>query len=752
MRYVLWAIVAVLFVAVVMAGQVWFSKPIDVDQPQGPSGGASTGTVGSFATRSGPAAHPATSFSLAPGLRRQAASQARSLETVLRHCQNITRNIKGPGMDARRRAALRRYEGKLLLARWIDTAPQLYRESLRQWIRNKQYAAVATAAFSPRRRERAAAIDKLNLIGDRCSTWLLDSLLVDGSRYVRLKALNVFWTRRPDALGVKLLFWMATCTGYAPFDLASGRYGWHVPAAAALSRWQVEFHGKSVTAVGGSRTVINFSDQHRACQILLRWHPRSLGKWLVKALTYGMPDVGASDYVVNFSHSARFFIQNWNNYRSLFEMAPPPAAASYLLGFLEGPENGMNPSIILGRQYYSNAFTEVLWLLLVDEHLNPTHFGLVTVSQGASHAPRVKRFIYAGQQALAIRRIKIWCNEHGIEAASAAAPPPNGAVSSPVIWAGVVKQWPGLFSLKCGMINWYRWALRRPAKSQKKILTWGARGSVILDVSLAFSQEGRSQLYAAYALPPPNGAAEMRALAHLIDGQSQAASLAAMNLFWKRRPDAVIVRALWRRATLREIPPWLPKRAGSPLTWTLHFRRRKLIIYKQIQGVTPDHTGTAIPSNSRRASYILVRWRPRGIQSRLITAAKLLAHSDIGPFSHAYGPEGRVGQNMILVSRCGTDARLVPYLLADLQIKKPVAATFGFAGQMFYPDEITDPLVILCNLAGRRPEQFGLHRFPPNLPAQPLEWDFTNKADESVSVVAMEKYWAARGIYAAKIK
>ncbi|MHB1766992.1 MAG: hypothetical protein ACYCUV_03980 [Phycisphaerae bacterium] len=754
MRYILWSIVALLLLAVAMIGQVWLSNPATMGRPQWRAGDVVVGRVGHIAMRHAPSAvRPETPFSMSSALRRQAASEAKSLEVVFRQCRKITRNIKGPGRDARRRAALRRYEGKLVLARWIDTAPKSYRKSLRQWVLHKHYAQVATAAFSPRRRERAGAVDKLQLINDKCSTWLLDALLMDDSRYVRLKALNAFWARGPDALGVRTLFWMAACTGYVPFDLGSGTFAWHLPTGRVPSTWLVDFHGKSVAAVGGTRTVVYPTDQRRACQILLHWQPQSLGKWLVKALTYGMTAVREWNFGVNSARSTGLCIQNWNNYRSLFESEPPPAAAPYLLGMLEGLGSDMNESLVQGQKYYSNAFTEPLCLLFVDEHLNPTHFGLVTVPQGSWHGVSVPRFIYPGQQALAINYMKECCHKRGIPAAHVSIDSPNPTSFAPVILAFALKQLPGLFGLKCGLINWYRWALHRPARSQSRMLDWGSKRSAILYVSMVFSREGKSQLCAAYALQLFKSSEEMRILAHLLDGNNQAASLAAMNVFWKVRPDAVVARAIWRRATVRDIPPWLPKRANSPLTWTFNFHQRQLIIYKQIQGVAPDESGTVILHHSRAASELLVRWRPKGIESRLISAAKSVAQTDTGPLSHALGPDGKVGQNLILICRRYAGTRLVPYLLTDLKMTSHGNWFFGpFEGKTGYADERTDPLVMLCNLAGKKPEKFGLQRPAINEPVQPLQWDSASKTDEDAGIAAMEKYWAARGIYAAKLR
>ncbi len=91
MRYILWSIVALLLLAVAMIGQVWLSNPATMGRPQWRAGDVVVGRVGHIAMRHAPSAvRPETPFSMSSALRRQAASEAKSLEVVFRQCRKIT--------------------------------------------------------------------------------------------------------------------------------------------------------------------------------------------------------------------------------------------------------------------------------------------------------------------------------------------------------------------------------------------------------------------------------------------------------------------------------------------------------------------------------------------------------------------------------------------------------------------------------------------------------------------------------------
>ncbi|MGC8624763.1 MAG: hypothetical protein ACP5VQ_05805 [Phycisphaerae bacterium] len=299
---------------------------------------------------------------------------------------------------------------------------------------------------------------------------------------------------------------------------------------------------------------ISFNDQRRATRILLHWHPASLGDLLVNALRNGVsPSAGMIAFVTELSAESPL-VQNWSNYRTLFLAIRPPAAVPYLLGILNNPGSAMMLTPIQGRPYYCNNQTNPLFLLAVDEHLNPTHFGLVTVAQGPGRFPCVVRCLYEGQEAEAIKQMRRLCRAKGIRAAHIPAAPAGTWNGSPAVPAPAMQRLPKLPELRCGLIAWYRWGLHLPPDVQTSMLKWGSRTGHIGAVALAFSAKGIDRTCGAYMIQRLSGPFAQRVLARLINDPSGAVRLAAMSVFWKRQPDAVVTDALWRRAVTREFP------------------------------------------------------------------------------------------------------------------------------------------------------------------------------------------------------
>ena len=520
-----------------------------------------------------------------PGGNQAAAQIDRTAELrkLFTQCDKWISTATAPKAAARRH--LRFMQGELRWERWLSTLPANRRAELIAFASDVPTHSWIYGVFSPSRRDRAMVADRLTAISGKSSLILLDTLLLDPSRYVRLHAMNAFWTRCPDRAGTAELFWMAVEAHSGRdylFDSTARR--WMAAPTGKPPVVKVRFHGRrlAVPRVERKKRVFPAADADRATAILQHWHPPGLNRLLLQALRV---EVGAQTWDANGIDPlpGGNEVCDEINFIELLRHPTPPWAAGYLLQLINKSRDGdghdsarwVNPQ---GRYYFVDASTRPLWMMIIAAGMNPTHFGLVLVPR--RHPRRMQICaISETQQHAAIDKMRAWCRSREIKP-TAVKLPARSANGIPVQAVSSRHRF-GLFELRYGLISWIRWAESLPQRQRQQMLAWGRQSDNIEQAAMAFAPSSSAQMEAARILAGDRGTAPRLILDRLARSMVPAVRLTAINACPTRHPRADAQTILLQLGIARG-SAGVPGR-DSESKWTLIYHGQRLAISKRLE-------------------------------------------------------------------------------------------------------------------------------------------------------------------------
>ncbi len=490
-----------------------------------------------------------------------------ALQTLLRRCEKIPQPPAGRAQYWRR---LRLMQGAVGWRRWLRTFSAAQREKLATAIKVAGARHLVRAVFSPARRDRAMAAAKLAAIAAPWSGALLNVLLADRSRYVRLCTMNALWRHAPDGPGTADLLWLAVETRGRTFAFHSRSRTWSPVPSQAPSVMHVRVGGSRVSvAITPSPLQETFcgADRRRAADLLIHWHSSALTGLLLRA---GHQQKSLSA-IVTVPVGSPMTLFSQSTFLRIFRRCRPAAAAPYLLRWINATGGGASVLAPQGWSYFRSSRTWPLCLLMLESGLNPAHFGIVKIGCSAAsfRAPAICEFSRR-QEAVNLARMRRWCQVRHILPAKRSLPaniPAANMMGLPADRGQKIT----LTDMELGLMGWFTWTGHLPVPQRQAMLAWGPKHVQI--AAMAFASGIKLPMTAARLLSPGTSAPAQKILLHLIRSPAEAVALGAVNAFWPHRPSAATVAAVQRLAH-----PHAHALAMAAPTWTLVYHGRRLII------------------------------------------------------------------------------------------------------------------------------------------------------------------------------
>ncbi len=614
-------------------------------------------------------------------------------------------------------AALLAAAGRVNMGRWLQRQTPSARAALLHAAANPRLHAIWNDIFSPSRKQRILAARQLRLVKGRPADWLLDALLLDDSRAVRLTAMNAFWKRPPDAQGTADLYWLAVDTrpeAAMAFDAADR--AWTLdPSPPAFV--MIRFHGQVEprTKQAGNEYFFSASDARRAADILIHWKPASLAAFFVAATVHD--DTALTPNVLPYSPPPEAhwpMVDRWDFLR-LISRCRPMGALPFFLRMMDRKQGQKMESLDWqGRRYYYNRSTDPLAMLLLTAGINPIHLGVVLTGE-RSKVTRQWAALSRRAQQHAMRVANVWCRSHGIR--GAAGPYPKAIFGRKGI--GKFEVNPSVMdlpALKLGLICFLCWAKTLPGNQAAALCRWGCDPKHIEAVSQAFAARYRTRLLGLRLIGGSTNPNAERILAHNIDSSSPTVELMAMNLFWHMPGSPAVLAALWKLATTPT--PVAERKMRSGGVWSVRFNGRFIHVARRIE--PQGGRAREIGQNSHLAVSLLVHLNRAFVAQQLLALLSGLQQGHGGLLEIA-GEHPRRYRFVLaniheLFRRCAV-APATPALWAAigsrgraLVYRRAAATGQGETAHLRYVGCRTLPLLILCEALKQKAASFGLHR------------------------------------------
>jgi hypothetical protein len=481
-------------------------------------------------------------------------------------------------LSLRERQQLRLRQGKLNWKQWLHTLPATRQTKLTAFAARATVHPWIYSVFSPRVRDRAAAVDKLAIQPGKSKQFLLDTLLIDPSRYVRLHVMNVFWQHQSDAMGTQELFWLAVeARSNQRYVFKTVSRIWRPVPVGKVPEVKVRFESNrvAVPAFTGHQRAFCASDGSRAAHLLIHWHPPELNSLLMRAL-----QLDCLQPVLPGEGFAGMSIGNESNFLLLLRQCPPKTAKGYLLEQIDRSTNfaqsWMHPQ---GRYYFVSSRTKPLSLLIIAAGMNPADFGIVTSPVRWENKPVQCCFAPAGEAA-AIKKMQRWCRHHGIAPDQSRNFVNSHQLIDRMFNGAAPMHQSEKYDLQSGLIRWLFWAAALPADQRRAMLAWGEQSGNIEQAALAFAPSSSSQMDAARILSTYQDISARRILLHLLNSPVPEIAVTALNAVLAIRPDSQLRAVLGKITAATGPTPPPPMLPDKPWTRTMIFRGHRVVFYK----------------------------------------------------------------------------------------------------------------------------------------------------------------------------
>lgn len=479
---------------------------------------------------------------------------------------------------------LRLMQGHLRWQWWLMTRPPAQRPELLRKAGRTGVQTVVDEAFSPSRRDRAAATLRLAGMSGNLADTLLNVLLMDSSRYVRLCTMGAFWRRPPDGLGTAELFWLALEAGSEKYTFHHDSRTWSLRAAEKVKWLRVRYHGsRLVFPARVSQQRFSLAEKRQAADLITHWHSSALGSLLLEAIRVKQETEATP---IESPWQQQVPVYNQTRFLRIFCRCRPKGMKSELLALVEQSDvhtrQWLSPQ---GRGYFRSNRTDPLCLLMIDEGLNPTHYGIVKIGCSAAQYSPPEICAFSRHQQLAdIQMVRKLCKARGIKPATK-----NPTASTVALFeigtATTSHHGLSLTELQYGLLNWLIWVRAMPPAQRTAMLDWAYQRANVELAAMAFGPTRASKLGAARLLAAHENAPSQRLLAHLVANPSQAVSLTAMNAFWRFKADAAALAVLQRLAAAPKFTPWPSALAVTPKAWRVTLDGQSVLVRKRCRNI-----------------------------------------------------------------------------------------------------------------------------------------------------------------------
>ena len=478
---------------------------------------------------------------------------------------------------------LRLMQGNLRWQWWLMTRPIAQRRRLIREVRHPGFQRLVEQAFSPSRRDRAAATKRLAAVPGNLSDTLLGVLVMDSSRYVRLSTMNAFWKRSPDAYATAELFWLALEAGGGKYEFDPDSRTWDTLSTGGKPWLRVRYHGSRILVnlpVAAER--FSLREKRQATGVLVHWHSAVLRRLMLQTLLFKKAlDMMYIEYPSRYP--VALSVYDPTRFLQIVRSCRSHAVAAHLLSQIAGTgghaRQWLNPQ---GRGYYHSSRTDVLWCLMLDAGFNPTHYGIVKIGCSAAQYSPPEICAFSRHQQLAdIKMMRRWCKVHGIKPVRERLTVVSYEVGPATISQHVLS----LADLQYGLLGWLLWVRGMSPTERMGMMPWGTQPTRLETVAMAFAPDSSPKMAAARLLAAHDNAFSQRLLARLICSSSRAVSLTAMNAFWRMKPDAFVLATLKRLMRGRQVVAGQRCPAGRVGKWTIKFRGHTWAIAKRLRHV-----------------------------------------------------------------------------------------------------------------------------------------------------------------------
>ncbi len=612
-------------------------------------------------------------------------------------------------------------------------------------------------AFSPSRRDRSTAAGRMATLPSPEADALLDTLVADPSRCVRLHAIRELTRIEPDTAGFTELLWLATCgkdAGRLQFN--PGPRTWRsyrrllsavpynpAPKPATRRTFHLVRCGSQLLDISDSGTVRHFrsTDARAAALALATWHSSAkhavLQSLLPSLLRHA--DRRGSNYFYNWESWPALVLQRVDT-ANLLRVARPQTLGAILLGMITLPTVGHGHGISpLGRRYFRSDHTFPLFEALILLGQNPIKNGIVLTGRRNYYGRQVPAIVCAishRAQQRAIALVKRQFAARQITAPTLARPP--AAPANPLLSGNFVARRISLCTMEIGIIHWLSWTARLPVNQRHAMLAWGLTGANVNQAALAFSPSASGQMGAARVLAGLQSPPAAMILVRLLKSRRPAVQLTAISMIQLELTNPTCAAALVKfalhgnRASNGQpatAPPWTIRVAG------------KLMVIRQHRPHRRESRRQAFLL--RRAALRILRKLPQPAgQLLVIQTACELANQNNGLLAISGWTRfrRRSAQSAWHLARHFNASPCAAPLLADIAYPRLRRLARHHA------DDRIIPLLLLCRLARCQPQQFGLSRLASPTGPGPFLWYATSRRQINAGILRMIKFWALRHV------
>ncbi|NNM86586.1 MAG: hypothetical protein HKL96_12625 [Phycisphaerales bacterium] len=629
--------------------------------------------------------------------------------------------------------------------RWLVSLPPSERASLQQYTLVPTAQKAIEEAFAPSRRMRAASLKRIAGLApsdDVLRYALLDTLLLDSSRYVRLSVMNVLWKMPPDAKGAEELFWLAAkVNDDADFVFYGGGRVWK-PLYKLLPPPQTSPGVILAPRPGGEIHRFYAADRDRIMALLTHWSAPTLQQVLLAHLA-GFESPGPE----HVGYRKRAVRLNKLVYAELFAACRPRAAVGYLMNaaFYPAVHRGANLSPqgrpTFSRSYYKNSRTDALFLLMLALGANPTHHGIVVIGQNIPNVWHEVSPVIVAQshkaQSQAISYMRGLCQSRHFRRFAGGLPAPAVAARH----GDENRQAPrgSLAQFRLAIKPWYLWAMQLPAGERSAMLVWGSQASIIENVALAFAASPASMRDACRELAADSGPQSQRILCHLLHSRHPSVQKEAMNALQGMKLDGQSVRALWLLATTLRLPISDVQYDG---VWHLMYHDRAIVVPRLVKAVRRHACFWATKSS---AFKLLQRKAYAGpLCACALDDARNERHGSGALYRIAFvSRQWRTFDHTVAIYVHTPGHAIVSELLADIHTALPGPNWSSYEDASM--DARLAPLIILCRKAHVSLSAYGIECKSASGTPVCKYWAAGN-AELTAGIERMTRLWAARGV------
>jgi hypothetical protein len=306
-----------------------------------------------------------------------------------------------------------------------------------------------------------------------------------------------------------------------------------------------------------------------------------------------------------------------------------------------------------------------------------------------------------------------------------------------------------------GLIRWVVSVLKMPAEGRAAELQLISNPKALPTLSKIFSARSSLRVEGIQALATPDlsEASPMGVdllLAHLVDDDDRAVSLAAMEVIWERKPSAPVVNVLWRRA----VEEGMNRSLQSAVA--LQHRKQLTFLGRPVQNSAGFFTSPGQPgaNDSDIATEVLAHLQSPLVKEKLIAffrqAAEMSARADVTNtqlYAYSTMPSAR---NAYALLEAYKPLEVIPslYRLATSRAAPP--QSYSDRAGRYVATNRTSAIAALTMLTGQRSEDYQLKLLDRRAGgvmsgAAGSMWVVPTEGDDVAAVTKLQDWWIQNG-------